>query len=64
MHWLTRWVFVVDKRSKVFCIRVVVKGIGGTSLEVFCEEERCYKFVGLLEGKEFQVCMFVVKGKK
>jgi hypothetical protein len=38
-------VFVVDKRSKVFCIRVVVKGIGGTSLEVCCEAQD-YRFVG------------------
>ena len=48
-----RWVFVIDKRSKVFGIEVVVKGIGGTSLEVCCQGERRYKIVGLLEGKEF-----------
>ena len=39
---------MVDKRSKVFCMRVVLKGIGGTSLEVCCEGERHCKIVDLL----------------
>ena len=59
-----RWVFVVDKRSKVFCIRVVVKGIGGTRLEVCCEGERRYKIVGLVEGKEFPSLFVCCEGQK
>ena len=59
-----RWVFVVDKRSKVFCIWVVVKGIGGTTLEVWCEGERCDKIVGFLKGKEFPSLYVCCEGQK
>ena len=59
-----RWVFVVDKRSMVFSIRVVVKGIGGTSLEVCCEGERRNKIVGLWEGKKFLSLYVCCGGQK